>query len=57
MVEVVQRGRFESLAAEDEHNSDGDLVNRRKLAEAVADDQGTVEDVRLDIAGCIQAGD
>lgn len=57
MVEVVQMGRFESLAAGDEHNSDGDLVNRRKLAGAVADDQGTVEDIRLYIAGCIQAGD
>lgn len=57
MLEVVQMGRFESLAAEFEHNSDEDVEDHCKLAAAGTDDQGAVVKIHSYIAGCIQAGE
>lgn len=42
---------------EDEHNSDGDVGDRRQLVAAVEGDQGAVEDIRLDNSDYTQAGD
>lgn len=57
IVGVVQMGRFEPLVAEDEHNSDGDVGDRRQLVAAVEGDRGAVEDIHLDDAGYTQAED
>lgn len=57
MLEVVQMGRFESLAAKFEHNSDEVVEDHCKLAAAGTDDQGAVVKIHSYIAGCIQAGE
>lgn len=50
-------GRFEPLVAENGHNSDGDVGDRRQLVAAAEGGRGAVEDIRLDDAGYTQAGD
>lgn len=50
-------GRFVPLVVEDEHNSAGDVGDRPQLVAAVEGDWGAVEDIHLDDAGYIQAGD